>query len=116
MIVECTLVTRPGKSNFVVGYDKDAQMIEIQGIKYAMEMFDHLRFGEIGGQFEITHRKDGVVTLKRIGEGSVLTPVASDDAKRNLIVNCTAPPMGYERPYEMQHRTNLLLAAILERL
>jgi hypothetical protein len=44
----------------------DARILTLYGIRYAIELFEHIGVGPVGSCIEIVSRDDGVVTLKRL--------------------------------------------------
>lgn len=49
--------------------DENERYIEINGIRYANELFEELAFAPVGTKIEIIERGDGVVVCKRLEEG-----------------------------------------------
>lgn len=44
----------------------DGRILTLYGVKYAIELFEHLGVGPIGSRIEIVSREDGAVTVKRL--------------------------------------------------
>lgn len=44
----------------------DCRVLTIYGIRYAIELFEHLGIAPIGSRIEIVSREDGVVTLRKL--------------------------------------------------
>lgn len=76
-----------------IGIDYSGRIIEIYGIRYALDLFKHIGMAAIGSRFEIIDRGDGVVTLQSLFvECTCPTPDTCKEAGRCLVEECTGEP------------------------
>lgn len=47
-------------------YDAGADVLTVEGIKYAGSLFRSLGIASIGSRFEVTDRDDGIMTLRTL--------------------------------------------------
>jgi hypothetical protein len=52
--------------DYVIRIDPTRMEIELYGVRYALECFEHLGLGKPGDALEIIKREDGVLTLQKL--------------------------------------------------
>jgi hypothetical protein len=54
-----------GTDMSTIDIDLESHVITLYGVRYALELFEHIGVGPVGTWLRIVKREDGVVTLER---------------------------------------------------
>lgn len=66
-----------------IAIDFEKKTITIHGVRYSLEIFEHLGLGPIGSWLRIVKREDGVVTCERKPGGENVPDQEQDEAYGN---------------------------------